>query len=517
MFSNNFVLKIMALAGGIIIALQALLSTYLIVREKSTYEQKLMERSEITTSDLQASLVDPLWNMEVEKAIDVIKLRMRQSFFVGVKITDMEGKVLVHMSRIEGKAVQSDKLATGSSESQVVFTQDSKEFAKGTFVYSDEEDKSNLRKTMLILIISNVFIALFIVALLWWVLKLQVEQPIQETSSALKNIASGDGDLTARLSEGRTDQIGRLSRWFNQFIGKLQGSIRKVTEITTTLSVASKELSTTANQMDSRSESMTHELAGTSESVSQTSKNLIGIATSASDMAQSLESVAAAVEEMNATVHLVAKNAMEDVSIANEANSRGDSAKLAMDELFETTSQIGKLVDMIQDIAAQTNLLALNATIEAASAGEAGKGFAVVAAEVKDLARQTAQASDQVRAQVESVRKKSEASRELMLSASGFIQKIKENTTTLAYSMEQQKSAISEISHSFSAVANHSRKVSDTVGVTSESLRKISDNISRVTQDARSMKESVNEVRSGASNLANLSTDLQVVVQQFKV
>jgi len=517
MLARNFVLRIIVVCALVIALLQLIQGWSLVHRERDRSSISLAERIDVTVRDLQVSLKDPLWDLDVEHAKSLVEDRMRQSFFVGAEVLDSEKKPLFALARQSDQVQNVKGLSAASIVKEYKFEKEGKPFAFARFHFSDAMEKTNLRKTIQILVISSIIMGLAIVLLLWWVLRILIEQPVQSTSDALKNIAAGDGDLTSRLNQERQDQIGRLARWFNQFIGKIQNSMRTISQGSSTLSSASEQLSCTATEMTKRSLNMATELAAAASLTVEASINLQNISDTSQEISMSLQAVAAAVEQMNATIEHVAHNSHTDASIAEEANSKAESAKIAMEELNQSANEIGKLVDIIQNIASKTNLLALNATIEAASAGEAGRGFAVVAGEVKELARQTAKASQQVRTQIESVRRDSANSRAILLGVSDSVMRIKSNTNNLANALEQQTSAMSEISKSFGVVALNSKNVSDRVAKTSVALGTSSKSISHVSGLAAEMEVSVEEVQLGAADLAKLAAGLQVVVGQFRV
>ncbi|MFP4012810.1 MAG: methyl-accepting chemotaxis protein, partial [Chitinispirillaceae bacterium] len=232
-----------------------------------------------------------------------------------------------------------------------------------------------------------------------------IRRPILRLISMLQDIAQGDGDLTRRLDESSKDETGTLAKWFNQFIDRVHFIIKEMKENANHLASSSEELSSATTQITASAHAMSDQSSSVSDSTEQATKNINGITVSAEQMSNSVNMVATAVEETSSSIREVAQNSLKQSQIASEANEQTRSSRSKMEALGTAAKEIGKVIDVISNIADQTNLLALNATIEAASAGDAGKGFAVVAKEVKELAKQTAQATEEIRSQIEGIQK----------------------------------------------------------------------------------------------------------------
>ena len=269
-----------------------------------------------------------------------------------------------------------------------------------------------------------------------------------------------------------------------EMTANLKKTLEAVSNNSITLASSSEELSATAQTMSANSEETASQSNVAAAAAEQVSKNVTTVATSA--------------EEMSASVKEIAKNASEAarvgtaaVKVANETN--GTVAKLG-----ESSTEIGKVIKVITSIAQQTNLLALNATIEAARAGEAGKGFAVVANEVKELAKQTAAATEDISAKIEAIQGDTKGAVTAINDISKIITRINDIQNTIASAVEEQAATTNEIARNASEAA--------------KGANEITKNIASVSQAAKSTSEGAANTLVAASELAKLSSGLKAIV-----
>ena len=232
------------------------------------------------------------------------------------------------------------------------------------------------------------------------VIRKTVTEPLLGIVANIKDIAEGEGDLTRTINVLSRDEIGDLSAGFNTFIGKLHGITSDIFSNTGILNQASETLSTLSDTMTMESRkvsSKSDEVASTSGRMSQ---NSVSVAKAIETVADNLNVIAASSEEMTSTINEIAENARGAREISADTVSGAMSITEKIKVLEAEALKIDKVTEVINEISEQTNLLALNATIEAARAGEAGKGFGVVANEIKELARQTATATLQIKDQI---------------------------------------------------------------------------------------------------------------------
>jgi len=280
-----------------------------------------------------------------------------------------------------------------------------------------------------------------------------------------------------------TDKV-RMQERNDAMTENLKKTLSAVGENAQTLSSSSEELSATAQQMSSNSEETTTQANVAAAAAEQVSTNVATVATSA--------------EEMSASAKEIAKSASEAASVANEAVKVANDTSITVNKLGESSQEIGNVIKVITSIAQQTNLLALNATIEAARAGEAGKGFAVVANEVKELAKQTATATEDISQKIEGIQLDTKGAVEAIQQISGIIDRINDIQNTIASAVEEQTATTNEIARNASEAATGSTEIAR--------------NVSSVSEAAQSTSQGAADTLSASQELARLSANLKEIV-----
>jgi methyl-accepting chemotaxis protein len=311
------------------------------------------------------------------------------------------------------------------------------------------------------------------------------------TSSVLRKAeAIAEGDLTLEelqmLSE---DELGDLTKAMNKMNDSLKNMILSIGENAQQVAAASEEFSSTSQNITANSEEATAQANTVSAATEQVSRNLQTVATGA--------------EEMSATIKDIAKNAGEAAKVASEAVKNAQTTNAIVAKLGDSSAEIGQVIKVITSIAQQTNLLALNATIEAARAGEAGKGFAVVANEVKELAKQTAKATEDISQRINAIQEDTKGAVEAIGTISGIINQINDISNTIATAVEEQSATTNEMSRNVMEAAKGSEAITQ--------------NITGVAQAAQNTSSSAHDSQKAASQLAEMSTQLRRLVEQFKV
>lgn len=349
-----------------------------------------------------------------------------------------------------------------------------------------------------------------------WFLRRRVLTPLEGTIAALRDISEGEGDLTARLDTSRQDEIGDLGRWFNKLFGKLQDTIRRVTDKTRGVATASMELDSAAGKLAEGASATKAQSSTVATASEQMASNMTAVGASGDKLTTMLRNVAAAVEEMTASIGEVAKNADDAASIANEAASLTRASHERISALGQAANEIGQVVEAIQDISEQTNLLALNATIEAARAGEAGKGFSVVANEVKDLAKQAAEATLDIRRRIERIQATTGEAVAAITEVDQVIVRASRSSQTIAATVAEQRTATQEISRNLAENTGTVGVVMQNVSQGAQATREISEGIARVDTQAQSTARIAEDTRAAGATLAGFATELTALVDQFK-
>lgn len=341
--------------------------------------------------------------------------------------------------------------------------------------------------------------------------------PLKAAIAGLRDVAEGEGDLTKRLPVNSGDEVGELAGWFNLFMQRLQKVISQVASSTDAVRQSSSELNSIAVDLSSNSMETSSRAENVSVAAEEMTTNLGNVAAAMEESATNTSMVASASEEMTATINEIASNSNKANSISEDAVEKATKASSQMNSLGQAAQAIGKVTETITEISEQTNLLALNATIEAARAGEAGKGFAVVANEIKELAKQTAEATLNIRDQIDEVQSTTTSTVTDIGEITRVISQINEIISTISTAVTQQLSATEEIANNISQASQGIGEVNENVNQCSAVASTISEDIAEVNKASSGIADGSNIIKNSAEKLESLSGELMTLVGTFKI
>ena len=361
------------------------------------------------------------------------------------------------------------------------------------------------------------FIVVALIVTLLVTLRFIVIARLQTITGNLRDIAEGEGDLTRRLADKYSDEIGELCQWFNVFVEKIQDIIKDVASGAGNLDGESDQLEELSNQMRKDAAQTSAKAENVSGSSEEMSNNMNSVAAAMEEASTNINMVASAAEEMNVTISQIAENTEQAQKITVNAVTQTESASQQVDELGRAAQGIGKVLETISEISEQVNLLALNATIEAARAGEAGKGFAVVANEIKDLAKQTAEATGEIRQKIEGIQDSTQGTVSRIEEIAKVVDEVNSIVSTIASAIDEQSTATREIASNVAQASEGITEVNENVAQSSVSVEAISEEIGEVTEAAGKISSNSNSVSKSAVTLSELSNQLNTMVGKFKV
>ncbi len=380
------------------------------------------------------------------------------------------------------------------------------------------EEHGKLALTIEIVILVSSIIATCLGIALGLMISRSISVPLERISSHLQTMATGDFSNNVNTTDlKRADEIGILSRAAEELTQNMRKIVGELTLNANTVASSATELSAVSSQTAQNVETVSQRISAVAAASEEFSVNMSNMAADMEQATVNLSSVASATEEMSATIGDIAANSERARAIVIQASEQAAQVASMMKQLGIAAQEIGKVTETITEISSQTNLLALNATIEAARAGAAGKGFAVVANEIKELAKQTAEATEDIKAKIRGVQSSTGSAIADIEKITNVVSEVGEVVSSIAAAIEEQavvtKDLAANIAHVSSAVKEANERASQTAAVSKD----LAKDIATVEAAANEIRMGGEQVQASAAELSKLAEELKTLVGRFKV
>jgi methyl-accepting chemotaxis protein len=328
------------------------------------------------------------------------------------------------------------------------------------------------------------------------------------------------GDLSHEIDDdlvSRSDEIGHLGRAMQTMTNNLRQLLRNVSEGVQTLVSSAAGLSSVSSQTTANVKGVSEKASTVADSAGASSTHTVSVAAAMEQASTNLASVASATEEMSSTVGEIAANSEKARTIGNQAMQQAQSISALMAQLGHAAQEIGKVTQTITDISSQTNLLALNATIEAARAGAAGKSFAVVANEIKELARQTAAATDDIKSKIAGVQNSTGSAISDIEKITTVIQDVGQLVASIAAAIEEQAVVTKDVAGNIAQASAGVNDANQRLSQTATASKSIAQEIAGINSAVGELRHGGEQVQANAVELSQLAEQLRALVGQFKI
>lgn len=353
----------------------------------------------------------------------------------------------------------------------------------------------------------------FFVVLIWGFTK-KMLKPFGTLNTKILNLSKDGGDLTHRFSEG-DEEFGALGASFNKFIKMLQGIVIKIKEQRNALNANTMELLESSEEMIGIAHSLEEQSLAAENRIKVVDANMQEVASDSQGVGARISEVAAATEEMSATISEIS----ESTNVASTSSQAAvESATKALEKvsfLSDKITEITKIVELITEISEQTNLLALNATIESARAGEAGKGFAVVANEIKELAKNTADATLDIKAKMADIRSVTDSTIAEIKKSTNEIETANETLSGVAAATEEQSAVVDDISKNMVNAEAQLETITAKTQNSSEEVGSVAEGIDGVRKNAYLVSQIADKVEEKSTALGKISKMFQDLIDGF--
>ena len=503
--------KILAATVSTTAALLLCFGVFMMVRSNSLMEKNLDSRASSLVALAEQVGIPYINNFDFPALDALVKEIVKDEDVEWLVFYDAKGTVLTKNSQ--------EKQGTPHSvlvEKMLVNPENKETIARLRFSYSTRRVAAQLRSN-LITTGAAIFLGGFFMTVLMALITNAVIRPIRHAAELMQDIAEGEGDLTKSILVETRDEVGVLAQSFNTFVAKIRGIVEQLSGNAATMASFSSQLSTLSQQMGAGVKAMSVKTGTVVAAAEEASTNALSVASSMEEATTNLATVTDATSEMNSTIGKIVVNSDKAKTISQQAGVQAQQLTALMQQFGQAAQKIGQVTETINDISSQTNLLALNATIEAARAAEAGKGFAVVASEIKELAKQTALATEDIKGRVSGVQQSAGGAMADIEKITVVIGDVETLVAGIAAAIEQQaaitRNVVDNIAQASIGVEEANEQVSQTAVVSQEMAREIA-GINVVVADIRQGGE---QVQTNSTELSQLAGQLNTLVGQFKI
>lgn len=358
-------------------------------------------------------------------------------------------------------------------------------------------------------------VAAILTILIALLLTRSITVPVNKAAFLAKTMASGD--FTSKIDIKQNDEIGFMVESLGLMSDQLRSMVKDIVVGVQKLSASSNELATISKKLSTSAHDAAERSGTVAAATEEMNVNIQSVSAAMEQSSSNINMVASSTEEMTVTVNEIAQSAEKARSISTSAVNQSRHASERMTELGASANKIGKVTETITEISEQTNLLALNATIEAARAGEAGKGFAVVANEIKELARQTAAATIDIKNQIGEMQTNTSATVDEIETISSIITEVNNVINGIASAVEEQSAASGEIANNISQASQGISEVNENVAQSTAVISGITRDIAGINQQSTQVGDGSHQVQLNAQGLAELAVQLEDLVKRFKI
>lgn len=495
--------------------------TYDYISTKARLTEGLAAYGNAASQRLAESMSLAIWEMHMESGLAAAEAEMTDQRITAVVVMEKDGKkpfLAVKRKPDSGQIEAFDgNLKSEFAPINSDVTREGEILGSVVLYLSHDQLRKELHQSIFQLFGQIIILDLILIIGMSVVVKKVVTGPFNKIVEMVRDIVEGEGDLTLRLTVQLEDEIGVLAGLFNRFVENLQLIIQNISRSAQQLDNASTDLSSLSSAMQKSADQASNRANSVAAASDEMSDGMSSVAASSEEASSNLNIVATATEEMTATVGEIAKNSEKARQTTEDAVGHAQITYEKVDRLGTSANQIGGVTEVITEISEQVNLLALNATIEAARAGEAGKGFAVVANEIKELAKQTAAATQKIRSHIDEVQVATSETVVEIKSITEVIGDVSKMVVTIAGAVEEQSSSTQEIADNLAQASLGIQQVNTNVNRSSTKAVEIATDIAEVNQATQEVSSGSTQVNSSATQLAALANELIAQVSRFKV